>query len=122
MIDSLSNPKQSEEAGVGVDLRPRYYYKGEEHAQIISFPDGAIIPILYDGALPFIPVRRPTPSEVENCRRLQLTPMDDWDPYHLELHWSGIIADGTLDIPTMYTDPISLELMSSRLVERVSSH
>ena len=78
--------------------------------------------ILYDGALPFIPVRRPMPSEIENCRRLQLISMDDWNPYHLELRWSGLIADGTLDIPTMYTDPISLELMSSRLVERASSH
>ena len=46
MADSLSNPIQSEEAGVGVDLRPKYYYKGEEHAQIISFPDGTIISIL----------------------------------------------------------------------------
>ena len=65
MVDSLSNPIQSEEAGVGLDVRPRYYYKGEEHAQTISFPDGTTIPILYDGALPFIPVRRPTPSEIE---------------------------------------------------------
>ena len=101
---------------------PRYYYKGEEHAQTISFPNGTIIPILYDGALTFIPVRRPTPSEIENCRRLQLTSRDDWDPYHLELRWSGMIADGTLDISTMHTDPISLELMSSRLLERASSH
>ena len=122
MADSLSNPLQSEEAGVGVDLRPRYYYKGEEHAQTISFPDGTIIPILYDGALPFIPVRRPTPSEIDNCRRLQLTSRDDWDPYHLELRWSGMITDGTFDISTMYTDHISLELMFSRLLERASSH
>ena len=122
MVDSLSNPIQSEKAGVGVDLRPRYYYKSEEYAQtIISFPDGTIIPVLYDGALPFILVRRPTPSKIENCRRLQLTSRDDWDPYHLELRWSGMIADGTLDIPTMYTDPISLELMFSRLIERASS-
>ena len=32
MIDSLSNPMQLEEAGVNVDLRPKYYYKDEEHA------------------------------------------------------------------------------------------
>ena len=31
MDDSLSNPIQSEEAGIGVDLRPKYYYKDEDH-------------------------------------------------------------------------------------------
>ena len=83
MDDSLSNPIQSEEAGVGVHLRPKYYYNDEEHAQAITFPDRTIIPIQYNGSLPFIPVRRFTPNEIENCRRLQLTSRDDWDPYHL---------------------------------------
>ena len=85
MDDSLSNPIQAEEAGVGVDLRPKYYYNDEEYAQAITFPDGTIIPIQHDGSLPFIPVRRPTPNKIENCRRLQLTSRDDWDPYHLKL-------------------------------------
>ena len=68
--NSLSNPIQSEEAGVGVDLRPKYYYKDEYYAQTITLPDGTTIPILYDGSLPFIPVRRPTRNEIENCKRL----------------------------------------------------
>ena len=33
-----------------------------------------------------------------------------------------MIADATPDSPTMFIDPISLELMSSRLIERASSH
>ena len=33
-----------------------------------------------------------------------------------------MIISTTPDGPTMYTDPISLELMSSRLMERASSH
>ena len=102
------------------DLRPKYYYKNEKHAQAISFPDGTITPILYDGSLPFIPERRPTPSEIENCRTLQLTSRDDC--YHLKLRWVGMIADAASNIPTMYTDPISLALMSSWLIERDSSH
>ena len=77
MDDSLSNPIESEVAGVGVDLRPKYYYKDKEHTQTITFPDGTMIPILYDGSLPFKPVRRPTSNEIENCRRLQLTSRDD---------------------------------------------
>ena len=70
MDDSLSNPIQSEEAGFRVDLRTKYYYKDENHAQTITFPVGTIIPILYDGSLPFISVRRSMPNEIENCRRL----------------------------------------------------
>ena len=122
MDDSLSNPIQSEEAGVGVDLRPKYYYNDEEHAQAITFPDGTIIPIQYDGSLPFIPVRRPTPNEIENCRRLQLTSKDAWDLYHLKLRWSDMIASATPDSSTTYADPLSLELTSSRLMVRSSSH
>ena len=110
MDDSLSNSIQSEEAGDVIGLQPKYYYKDEEHAQTITFPDGTVIPILYDGSLPFIPVRGPTPSEIENCRRLQLISRDDWDPYH-KLRWSGMIADAALDGSTIYTDPISLELI-----------
>ena len=109
MDDSLSNPIQSEETGVEVDLRPKYYYKDDKHAQTITFPDGTMIPILYDGSLPFIPVRRSTPNEIENYRRIQLTSRDDWDPYHLKLPWSGMIANAASDGSTMYTDPISLE-------------
>ena len=122
MDDSLSNPIQSEEAGVGVDLRPKCYYNDEEHAQAITFPDGTIIPIQYDGSLLLIPVRRPTANEIENCRRLQLTSRDDWNPCHLKLRWSSMIASAAPDSSTMYTDPISLKLMSSRLMERASSH
>ena len=69
MNDSLSNPIQSEEAGVRVDLRPKYYYNNDNQAQTITFPDGTTISIFYDGSLPFIPVRRPTPNEMECCRR-----------------------------------------------------
>ena len=79
MNDRLSNPKQSEESGVIEHLRPIHYYNNDDHAQTISFPDGTIIPIVYDDDLPFIPIRR----QIENCRRLQLTSKDDLDPYHL---------------------------------------
>ena len=67
-------------------------------------------------------MRRPTPDEIENCRRLQLTLRDDWDSYHLKLRWSGMIVSATPDSSTTCTDPISLELMSSSLMERASSH
>ena len=109
MDDSLSNPIQSEETGVGVDLRPKYYCKDENQAQIITFPDGIIIPILYDCSSTFIPVRRPKPNKIENCKRLQLTSRDEWDLYHLKLRWAGMRANFVSDNPPICTDAISLE-------------
>ena len=99
-----------------------YYYKDKDHEQTISFPGDTIVSILYDASLPFIPVRRSTPNQIENCSRLQLTSRDDWEPYHLKLRWLGMIANAASDGPTMYIDSISLELMSSRLMERAGSY
>ena len=81
--DGLSNPIQSEEIGIRIDLRPRLYYSEDFQTQTITFPNGTVLPILYEGVLPFIPVRRPTSSEIENSMRLELTSRDDWNPYHL---------------------------------------
>ena len=72
MTDSLMNPIQAEESDVRVDLRPSRYYP-DPHAQSISFPCGTTIPVQYDGALPFIPIRRPTPDEIHNAPRLVLS-------------------------------------------------
>ena len=40
MNESLSNTIQSEEAGVRVDVRPKYYYNDDNQAQTITFPNG----------------------------------------------------------------------------------
>ena len=57
MNDSLLNPIQAEEEDVRVDLRPKRYYPSEPLAQSITFPDGTVIPVDYDGVLPYIPIR-----------------------------------------------------------------
>ena len=89
MQDSLINPIQVEENNIHVDTRNKRFYPNEiDTCQTISFPDGTIIPVEYDGVLPFIPIRRPTPSEIDTCRRLTLTPPDEWDPYS----YGGFIA------------------------------
>ena len=77
MQDSLSNPVQSDEISIRVDFRSRLYYSEDPHAQTITFPNGTVLPIFYDGVLPFIPVKRSTPFEIENCERLELTLRDD---------------------------------------------
>ena len=78
--DSLANPIQSEENDVRIDIRPKVIYK-DESSQSVTFPDGTIIPIRYDGVLPYIPIRRPTSAEIHSCRRLSMTSRFDWDPH-----------------------------------------
>ena len=73
MQDSLSYPVQSEEISIRMDLHPRYYYDDDCQAQTITFPNGTVLLILYEGVLPYIPVRRPTPFEIENSTRVELT-------------------------------------------------
>ena len=84
MQDSLSNPIQSETNGIRIDLRPKLHYAEDGQTQTITFPNGIVLPILYEGVLPYIPVRRPTPFEIENSMRLELTSRDDWAPYHMQ--------------------------------------
>ena len=83
MQDNLSNSIQSEEIDIRMDLRPRHYYDEDCQVQTITFPNGMVLPILYVGVLPYIPVRRLTSFEIENSTRLELTSRDGWKPYHL---------------------------------------
>ena len=92
MEDSLCKTIQSEEAGTRVDIRSRYYYEDSDGLQSMMFPDGTIIPILFDGVLPYIPVRIPRPEEIDSCRRIHLTLRDDWDPYHLRSRLSATLT------------------------------
>ena len=71
MDNSLMNPIQAEKSDVRIDVRPKRYYT-DPHAQTITFPCGTLIPVEYDGALPFIPIRRPTANEVHCAPRLVL--------------------------------------------------
>ena len=84
MGDSLMNPIQAEEVDVRVDTRPNRYYPHEIGCQCLTFPDGTIIPVLYEGVLPYVPVRRPTKEEVHSCRRLELSSRAPWDPFLLD--------------------------------------
>ena len=105
-----------------MDLRLRHYYDEDCQAQIITFPNGVVLPILYEGVLPYIPVRRPIPFEIDHSTRLEFTSRDDWDPYHLQNRWATVNTN-----PSSYTlhtdaDPLSIELMSYRISERAISH
>ena len=78
--DSLTNPIQSEESDFRVDISPKVIFK-EERSQSVTFPDDTIIPLMYDGVLPYIPIRRPTSNGIPSCRRLAMSSRFDWDPH-----------------------------------------
>ena len=121
MDDSLINPVQAEEAGIHIDLRPIRYYPSDIGCQTISFPDGTILPILFDGVLPYLPVRRPTKDEVQHCRRLAMSNRSPWDPFLL--HGSFSAASSSLDSYDVNQlmnnlndyDPVAAQLTSSQL-------
>ena len=121
MEDSLGNPIQSEEHGIRVDLRPKAFYPHDDKSQSLTFADGTVIPVQYDGVLPFIPIRRPSPIEVDSCERLQLSSPYDWDPFkerctfsQLGSNYSTLDSSPFIDILEQ-SDPISSELSFSGL-------
>ena len=127
MEDSLANPIQAEENDVRVDLRPRYFYPGDENAQSILFTDGTRLPIEYDGVLPFVAVRRPTPEELDSCVRLEFTSRHGWDPFTQRGSFSALKGEHT-DSDALYllnnlqdSDPVGNHLMSLQLPHVISA-
>ena len=120
MGDSLMNPIQAEEVEVRVDTRPKRYYPHEIGCQRLTFLDGTIIPVLYEGVLPYVPVRRPTKEEVHSCRRLELSSRAPWDPFMLDGQFSAAISGLSTNISVLHQeleplDPIASELMSTQV-------
>ena len=73
MDDLLLNPIQAEEVGVRFDTCPKRYYPDDPSAQLMTFPDGKTIPVLYDAALLYLTIIMLTNYEVQNCRIIQLS-------------------------------------------------
>ena len=116
MNDSLINPIQAEENNVHIDIRPRRFYPSETNqCQSITFSDGTILPIKYDGVLPYLPIRRPTPNELDTCTRISITPEHDWDPYSYEGFVSTMKRDANHLHKQDDMDPISMDLHSAFL-------
>ena len=117
MVDSLVNPIQSEVANVRIDLRPKRFYPNNPLAQSVTLVDGTIILVEYDGVLPYIPIRRPTAEEIDECRRTTLSSRSEWDPMVLD----GSFGKVRNILPQVLTDDISIldncsaALMSSHL-------
>ena len=122
MEDSLVNPIQSEENNVRVDLRPKRFYPTEtDQCQCITFPDGTCIELQYDGVLPYIPIRRPTPEELDSCEQILLTSKDEWDPHSYQGFVSSLQQDTNDLVDPRLSDPISSYLSSEHLSPMLSN-
>jgi hypothetical protein len=123
MDDSLVNPIQAEESDVRVDVRPKRYYS-DPHAQTITFSCGTVIPVEYDGALPFIPIRRPTANEIHNCQRLVMSAKFPWDPSIPGGNFSqprSVFSTSSSILDSVQDDPVGSSLMSLHLLSAVQS-
>ena len=80
MKSYLTNPLQSEENGIHIDICPKNYYPDHSVSHTVILPDGKIYPILYDGIIPYIPAWLPTPEDIDSCPRVAFTYRNSWDP------------------------------------------
>jgi hypothetical protein len=83
MVDSLLCPNQCRDFGIEIDTRPKLYCD-DASAQTMRIPHlDLVIPIHHHGPLPYFNVRRPSSDELLHCEIIDLTSMDDWDPYNM---------------------------------------
>ena len=126
MDDSLLNPIQCLENDVRIDLRPSKYYQEQDNTcQSIQIPKlEMVIPIEYHGVLPSIHVRRPTPDELHQCSRVELTSLDDWNPNNINIstHHSikEVITNNNDTCIGLYNE-VDCILFGTRMISKLSS-
>jgi hypothetical protein len=82
MPNSLQNPNQIRSNGVIVDDCPTHLSPNKSSTHSIYFPEHDVrIPLQLNGIISYISIRIPTQLEIETCTWLELTSVDDWDPY-----------------------------------------
>ena len=126
MEHSLLCPNQCEHNGIRIDLRPKLYYPTSSTAStVFCGGQNLSIPVLHQGPLPYINVRRPTGEELLTCDIVELTSSDDWDPYESS-DLSPTVHQVTHDkyLTLDYDDEecfISNSIMESNLPQRLLS-
>ena len=81
MTNSLLCPNQARHNNVIINDVPRCYDSKSEFN--ICFPDSDVkLPLERYGPTACLNTRYPTNFELENCQYLQLTSLDEWNPYH----------------------------------------
>jgi Reverse transcriptase (RNA-dependent DNA polymerase) len=79
---SLLNPNQMRSNGIVVDDVPLHLAQSDEATHSIYCPDIKLrMPLMMEGVVSYLPTRKPTPHEIENCEHIQLTGEEDWNPH-----------------------------------------
>ena len=83
--DALACPNQLRSYGVSVDERPSSLFPNETNVQTI-IADNVHLPLRIRGPLTFLPVRRPSLTEIsnDNLHHITLTSPHGWDPYGVD--------------------------------------
>ena len=80
MEHSLINPNQLRDFGIRVDSTPKQYDPNSNHAIMIPEED-IVIPLKLHGCISYFPTRLPTPQELNDCRYIELSSEQEWNPY-----------------------------------------
>ena len=116
------NPIQVEENDVRVNLRTKHIYPSNTNeCQSITFNDCTTLLLEYDGVLPYILIRHPTPYELDTYSRISLTSKDYWDSHSYQGFISLVKQHNIIINQPEITDPISSFLSFEHLSGLIST-
>lgn len=118
--NSLLCPNQLRANGVQLDDRPKIYDPSSTYS--IYFPANDLhLPFRSYGPTDYIPIRRPTEDEYEQCELLDLTDPDGWDPYQ-EPSNSGFYVSSICRQAHVYEEhPLDDELLQHTLISKIKT-
>lgn len=120
MVHSLLCPNQARMNGVVIEDCPRILDYHGKSTHSIYFPEENVrLPLLMKFPISFLPVRRPTPEELDNCPIFDLTSTDQWAPELLEdMNVSAMSHhpsfETEMDLATVISHNIQISAMSSK--------
>ena len=97
MASSLICPNQIREKGNIVEDCPRQYDRNSKHGLTLRDHENEeemFIPFKMDGVISYIPTRKPTMKEIEECPRFWATSSAKWDPHDAKFEEDEIAMDG----------------------------
>jgi hypothetical protein len=114
-------PNQLRHNGIIVDDVPKAF--NLTLTQSIIIPDALTLPLKMWGVLSYLPTRRPTDKELQDCDRYELTSADPWNPYEVSLcpvedRGSYVISF----LRSKYEPPESTHEVADRVVAFLSTH
>ena len=81
MIHSLLCTNQARSHGVIVEDTPRTVDLTSNSRQALILPESGLeLPILMNGPVPYLPVRKPTADDIASCEIFDITSPEEWNP------------------------------------------